>query len=186
MGNHFHLVLEALKGRDLSAFMAGLQRRYTAYHHRLGREAQQDAYGYLWQGRFKSPMVERETHLFACGRYVERNPVRAGLVEEPWAYVWSSARAYALGEDDGVTDVAFNGSYLSLGKETKDRQAEWRAYLTQAPPAQEEALFRGAHQPVGMGAFIAKLVARDGRMTAAHPGIRKDKGHQQDSSGVNS
>ena len=131
-------------------------------------------------------MVERETHLFACGRYVERNPVRAGLVEVPWDYVWSSSRAYAIGEDDGLTDIAFNGPYLSLGKETKERQAEWRAYLTQTPPAQEEALFRGAHNSVGTGAFIAKLVERNGRLTSVHPGIRKELGQKRDSKGVNS
>jgi putative transposase len=62
-------------------------------------------------------LVKRENYLLACGRYVERNPLRACLVEGPLAYPWPGARDYSLGEDDGLTDVAFNGCYLSLARE---------------------------------------------------------------------
>src|SRR5438552_6128278 len=56
--------------------------------------------GHLWQARFKSPAVEVEEYFLSCGRYIERNPLPARMVEQPWDYHWSSCRHYALGEVD--------------------------------------------------------------------------------------
>ena len=55
---------------------------------------------HLWQGRFKSPAVAVEDYFLSCARYIERNPVEAGLVTEPWLYRWSSCRSYVLGTAD--------------------------------------------------------------------------------------
>ena len=173
MGNHFHLVLEVVKARELSSFMAGLQRKYTAFHHRKRRHRGDDACGYLWQGRFKSPLVERGSHLFAVGRYVEKNPVRAKLAEKPWDYPWSSARDYAFGDTGVLTDASYNKDFLSLGATPEERGEAWRSYLLDPEAEREEPLFRGGRNPVGSEAFLSRLLLRNGRQTTAHAGARK-------------
>jgi putative transposase len=72
----------------------------VSYWHHYRRRY--DLVGHLFQNRFKSPAVEAEGYLLSCGRYIERNPVEAGLVAPPWEYQWSSCRAYALGEADAL------------------------------------------------------------------------------------
>jgi putative transposase len=173
MGNHFHLVLDVRDSKVLTALMAGLQRKYTALHHRRRRERREDACGYLWQGRFKSPMVERDPHLLACGRYVERNPVRAGLAEIPWDYRWSSARAYALGWQDGITDTRANGMYLSLASEPDQRETAWRTFLSENDAVDDEALFRGGKAAVGSERFLKRITVRRGRQAYSRRGKRR-------------
>jgi putative transposase len=107
---------------------------------------------------------------------VERNPVRAGISDTPWDYPWSSARAYAQGTDDGLTDVDFNGPYLTLGKSEEARQSAWREYLLDASAQDEEGLFRDGRNPVGRKAFVERILVREGRMTTAHRGAKKRKG----------
>lgn len=92
MSNHFHLLVQCAEPRELSAWMAGLLRAYVYYSHR-----RTGFVVYLWQGRFKSPAVAIEEYFLSCARYIERNPVAAGIAAEPWSYPWSSAAAYAVG-----------------------------------------------------------------------------------------
>src|SRR5262249_33358114 len=95
MNNHFHLLVQLDNPRRLSSLMAGLLLAYVPYFNR-----KYGVVGHLWQGRFKSPIVERQGYWLSCGRYIERNPVAAGLVSQPWLYPFSSCRAYVLGEAD--------------------------------------------------------------------------------------
>jgi REP element-mobilizing transposase RayT len=88
--NHFHLLVQMPTAQALSACLAGLLRSYVHYFNR-----RHGFVGHLWQGRFKSPAVEVEAYFLSCARYIERNPVAAGLVTLPWKYEWSSCRAYA-------------------------------------------------------------------------------------------
>jgi putative transposase len=83
--------------------------------------------GHLWQGRFKSPAVAVEEYFLSCARYIERNPVEAGLVPEPWLYRWSSCPAYALGVPDPL--LSYNVWYQSLGADAAQRQQRWREFL---------------------------------------------------------
>ncbi|MDP1854153.1 MAG: transposase [Candidatus Omnitrophota bacterium] len=92
MPNHYHIVTAIEEPEKISSVMAGLGRSYACYHHRKHKTA-----GYLWQGRFKSQPIQKELYLMACGRYVERNPVKAGIIEAAWEYPYSSARFYASG-----------------------------------------------------------------------------------------
>ncbi len=79
MDNHFHLLLQLAQADRLSRVVAGLLVSYWhPYRRRYG------LVGHLFQGRFKSPAVEAETYLLSCGRYVERNPLGAGLLARPW------------------------------------------------------------------------------------------------------
>ena len=80
MTNHFHLLLQLADPRRLSSLMAGLLLAYVRYCNR-----QHNFVGHLFQGRFKSPLVQREGYWLSCGRYSERNPLEAGLVAAPWA-----------------------------------------------------------------------------------------------------
>jgi putative transposase len=79
MGNHFHLLLQLPDARTLSPLLAGLQ---VAYWHHYRRRYH--LVGQLFQGRCKTPAVEAEASLLSCGRYIERNPLVAGLVAVPW------------------------------------------------------------------------------------------------------
>ncbi|HMO52407.1 MAG TPA: transposase [Kiritimatiellia bacterium] len=99
MGNHYHIIVE-LAFENLRAFAGGIQQSYAQYHHKRHRTS-----GVFWQGRFKSKPVEIGSYLVACGRYIERNPVRVGWSELAWNYPWSSAAHYVLNVKDGVTDL---------------------------------------------------------------------------------
>jgi len=99
MSNHYHMLLE-ISFDELRPFLAGLQQKYAMYHH-----SRHGTSGTFWQGRFKSKPVEPGPYLISCGRYIERNPVRASLVTEASEYQWSSAKSYALGQHQSITDL---------------------------------------------------------------------------------
>src|ERR1700722_591609 len=107
MDNHCPLLLQLPQARLLSALLAGLQ---VAYWHHYRRRNQ--LVGHLFQGRSKTPAVEGDDYLLSCGRYIERNPVAAGLVGQPWDYRWSSCRCYALGVANAL--LADNPWYQEL------------------------------------------------------------------------
>jgi putative transposase len=135
MDNHFHLLLQLPDPKVLSRLLAGL---LVAYWHHYRRRYH--LVGHLFQGRCKTPAVEADAYLLSCGRYIERNPLEAGLVVEPWQYRWSSCRAYALGEADSL--LAANPWYEVLAGTARQRQALWRAFLM-ADDANEEVVRRG-------------------------------------------
>lgn len=150
MPNHVHLVLVPSDEDGLRRSLGETHRRYTR---RINRR--EDWRGHLWQERFHSyPMDER--HLLACVRYVELNPVRAGLVAQPRDWRWSSARAHLGGSDDGVTRLA----------PLQQRVPDWKAFL--AGGLEEDMLEavrkhqRSGH-PLGSTDFSAMLEERLGR-----------------------
>ena len=135
MSNHFHLLLQLADPAKLSSLAAGLLRSYVHYYHRRSGFC-----GHLWQGRFKSPAIEVERYLLSCGRYIERNPVEAGLVELAWDYPWSSSRHYALAMADKLLET--NPWYEQFGNDAEVRQRRWREFLQDADPL-EQAVRRG-------------------------------------------
>ncbi len=152
MNNHFHLVMELAKPEELSGIMAGVLRSYVHYHHRKYKSS-----GHLWQGRFKSQAIEKELYLLACGRYVERNPVRAKIVKYAWEWSYSSARFYAFGKEDGLT--ALNPVYEQWdeGKEIL-RQQRYQEWITIPDEEEEVELFKNADKTVGSEGFLGRLV----------------------------
>ena len=80
--------------------------------------------GTLWEGRFKASLVNAEEYLLLCYRYIEFNPVRAGMVPDPGAYPWSSYRSHGLGERDEL--IRDHELYLALGANTDDRRRAYR------------------------------------------------------------
>src|SRR5262249_39677158 len=135
MSNHFHLLADCPSPVALSKWMAGVLRSYVHYANR-----RYGFVGHLFQGRFQSPVVGGEGYFLSCARYIERNPVRAGMVTEPWEYRWSSCRAYAVGEDNGL--LSYNVWYQTLAASAGERPTRWRAFLLGDDP-REEAIRRG-------------------------------------------
>ena len=156
MSNHFHLLLQFGDPRQLSGAMAGFLRCYVHHFHR-----RHGFVGHLWQGRFKSPCVERDGYLLSCGRYIERNPVEAGLAALPWDYGWSSCRAYALGQSDPL--LAESPCYLGLAAAPEQRMSFWRTFLLGEDP--READVGREDGVVGDDEFRRRLAERHGRLT---------------------
>jgi putative transposase len=152
MSNHFHLLLQLPEPRTLSRLVAGL---LVAYWHHYRRRY--GLVGHLFQGRFKSPAVEAESYLLSCGRYVERNPVEAGLVTEPWRYRWSSCPAYACGAADPL--LAINPWYEQLSAEPAGRQALWRDFVQGEDP--KEDVVRRQDWVIGSAEFRTWLQHRE-------------------------
>jgi putative transposase len=154
MTNHFHLLLQLPQPERLSVLMAGLLRAYVHHMHRRHRFV-----GHLWQGRFKSPMVQEEAYWLSCGRYIERNPLEAQMVTEPWHYRWSSAAAYALGREDPLVEE--NPWYRELSQEPERRQRLWQEFLHGDDPREE--VIRRADWVAGDAAFQQRLALERGR-----------------------
>ncbi|MBV1790838.1 transposase [Marinobacterium sp. D7] len=120
MTNHVHLLATSMEEGGASRLMQSLGRQYVRYFNHTYRRS-----GTLWEGRFKSCLVQIEEYLLQCYRYIELNPVRAGMVSDPSDYVWSSYRCNALGvKSDLLTP---HGQYLCLGKTEDERLANYRA-----------------------------------------------------------
>lgn len=114
MSNHYHLLLELDDPCLLSGFMAGFNRAYTHYYHKVNKSS-----GLLWQGRFKSQPVQKENYMLVCGRYIERNPVVANIVSEAVDYTYSSAKFYC----SGIFDIEFIKKFVRQGRQLVPRRA---------------------------------------------------------------
>lgn len=110
MTNHVHLLLTPERMDSCGRLFKRLGVLHTQYTNRRYERT-----GTLWEGRFKSCLVQSEHYLIACQRYIELNPVRAGMVSHPGAYAWSSYRANAEGEQDFL--ITPHGDYLNLGRD---------------------------------------------------------------------
>jgi putative transposase len=169
LGNHFHLLLQLPEARDLSRLLAGLVVAY--WHHYRRRYA---LVGHLFQGRCKTPAVEADAYLLSCGRYIERNPVEAGLVAEPWEYRWSSCRSYAQGEPDPL--LAANPWYEELATDPERRRELWRAFQLGEDP--KEAVVQRQDWVIGGEGFRRRMqrqAARPVPRRAGRPGGPKKK-----------
>jgi len=167
MSNHYHLLLEMAEPEQVSGCMAGLSRAYTHYYHKTYQTC-----GYLWQGRFKLQPLEKETYLIACGRYIERNPVRAGIVAVAELYPYSSAAYYCLGKADTITTES--PCYHDFGRDDTERKEEYKIFLLSFNE-EEERLFRDCEYPQGSDEFKRRLLRTNGRYIPKRRGKpRKD------------
>ena len=99
MNTHFHLLVSMAHVEQFSKGMKELKRLYANWAHK-----EQKRYGPIWWGRFGSQVIEDERYLYACGLYIEMNPVKAGLVLTPEEWEYSSSRHYFLGTKDSLID----------------------------------------------------------------------------------
>jgi len=153
MTNHVHLIAVPQREESLAKAVGRTHFAYTQYVNRLhGRS------GHLWQNRFHSCALDDE-HYWAAMRYVERNPVRAGLVRRAWRYPWSSAAAHCGGRDDtGLLDLDA-WAEESVGW-------DWRAALREPQDERIVAALRlgtSRGRPLGSDSFISKLEHLVGR-----------------------
>ncbi len=120
MTNHTHILVTPGARESVSRLLQYLGRHYVPYiNNKYGRS------GTLWEGRFKASLIDAEAYLLACYRYIELNPVRAGMVAVPGEYLWSSYQANALGAENPM--LTGHALYLALDADTQTRQAKYRA-----------------------------------------------------------
>jgi len=119
MTNHVHLLLTPHLARGLSLLMKFLGQCYAQYMNRTHRRS-----GTLWEGRFRSSLVQSPRYVLACYRYIELNPVRAHMVKHPADYPWSSYAVNAEGRE--MKWLAPHGEYLALGLEDESRRSAYR------------------------------------------------------------
>ncbi len=174
MTNHVHLVATPSRPESLALVMQAVGRQYVRYFNRRhGRT------GTLWEGRYRASIIQEDRYFLACQRYVEMNPVEAGMVHLPEAFRWSS-NAHHLGL---VSDslVSPHRLYWALGNTPFEREAAYRQ-LFEEPPAEDTArlalaLDRG--HAVAEEAFLGKLEAQTGRPWLRRPVGRPRKSPSQ-------
>jgi putative transposase len=120
MTNHVHLLATPSTDDGIPLMMQSLGRRYVR-HFNLAYSRS----GTLWEGRYRSSAVQTEDYLLACYRYIELNPVRAGMVDDPAQYRWSSYHCNALGRDAALCTP--HPQYLALARFTDERLVAYRA-----------------------------------------------------------
>ena len=133
MNNHVHLLIETKENSSLSKVMQGIHLVYTIWFNRKKGKV-----GHLWQDRYRSAVIERDHYLLECGRYIERNPLRAGVVKDPREYPWSSYRVYGYGKGDGLTDR--HDLYGVMGKGPFQRQRAYREYVCSNRDKEEQEI----------------------------------------------
>ena len=173
MTNHLHFLLTPNNEKALASFMQSVANRYVRFFN-----ADRKRTGTIWEGRFKSCLVESDRYAMTLYRYIERNPVRAGLVESEADYRWSSYHANALGKQDLL--VTAHPLYTALGKNPSALQNEYQT-LFDEPVIQNQdeqidtATMKG--EVLGSTAFHERIQALVGRPTqlGSHGGDRKSK-----------
>ena len=119
MTNHVHLLITPETTDGVSRMMQTLGRHYVRYFNHTYRRT-----GTLWEGRFKSCVVDAENYLLVCLRYIELNPVRAGMVAAPGDYTWSSYQSNGLGQPINLWTP--HRIYRDLGATATERSAAYR------------------------------------------------------------
>lgn len=172
MTNHVHLLVESVGESDhLACFMKNVSQRYGQYVNKFyGRS------GTLWEGRFKSSPVSTDRYLLACSRYIEMNPVRAGMVQEPGEYRFSSYQA-KVGEKE-IKWLDYDSSYLGLGKTEDERQQMYKKWFRESIPEFEWKLIRECVQrnwAFGNERFTGEMERELGRRFEVQKAGRKPK-----------
>jgi putative transposase len=145
MTNHAHLLVTAGEARAPARMMQALGRNYVRYfNERHGRT------GTLWEGRYRSSLIDSERYFLQCSRYIETNPVRAGLVRSPADYPWSSFGSNAEGRPNPL--LRLHPLYLALGRSVSMRREAYGALFgTPLAPPELDAIRRATNQGLVLG-----------------------------------
>ena len=130
MTNHVHLLLTSPDSAGISKMMHSAIRRYAGYFNSRYQRT-----GTLWEGRFHSTTIASEFYLLGCHRYIDNNPVRAGMVDRPDQYLWSSHRHYTSDDPDSL--VTPHESVIALAEDIHARRRAYRA-LFDAPEDRDQ------------------------------------------------
>jgi putative transposase len=169
MDNHVHLLLTTRDASGCATLMKSVAQLYAQYVNKTYRRS-----GHVWEGRFKSCLVQSERYALACYRYIEMNPVRAGLVDAARDYAWSSFRVNACGEAASL--VSPHAEYLRLGLIPSERQAAYRDLFGSYAGATEVGQIRRATSSgyvLGDPHFKSKVARVLGRRVDARPPGRR-------------
>jgi len=167
MDNHFHLLLTPDTDDGVPQMMQAVGRRYVRYFNDSHQRS-----GTLWEGRYKSTLIQTEAYLLACMAYIDLNPVRAGLVAQAADFVWSSHRHYiGSSQDRRITPHAL---YWGLGNTPFAREAAYAEMVHNGLAAQQTQCITRAtlHSwALGDAEFVAKLQnLTDRRVSESRPG----------------
>lgn len=127
MTNHVHLLVTPDESQGVSRLMQALGRYYVRYVNQIHKRT-----GTLWEGRYKSTLIDSECYFLAVSRYIEFNPVRAKMVNHPAEYTWSSYQMNGLGR--AIELITPHATYQALGISDKRRQEAYRALFEQPLP----------------------------------------------------
>jgi putative transposase len=162
MSNHFHLLATPETAEGIPQMMQAVGRRYVRHFNQ--RQART---GTLWEGRYRSTLIQAERYLLACMVYIDLNPVRAGMVERADRYPWSSHAFYVSGRADRL--VTPHPIWWELGNTPFAREAAYRQLVESGiDPAQERALTDSALRGWALGDahYVAELQRRTERRVA--------------------
>jgi putative transposase len=123
MSNHLHLLIFSERAGDLPRFMQGVLQTYAAYFRKKFGSV-----GFVFQNRYKSRFINKDSYLLECGRYIERNPLRAKITDNPLNYPWSSYSYYAEGKPNSLIKL-INPLFLGLAEIEKERQRVYSKYV---------------------------------------------------------
>ena len=156
LSNHFHLLLRPTGEASISRIVQSLLVSHTQRYHKHYRSG-----GHVWQGRFKSPVIQNDEHLLTVLRYIEANPLRANLVTRAEKYPWSSYLVHGAGRVSDLVDSLI--TYDELSPYPKIRQRKWSEKVHR--PIEEAALARLRRStesglPYGDEAWVARLAKK--------------------------
>ena len=179
MTNHSHLLLTPEQADRVPQVLISVGRRYVQYINRTyGRT------GTLWGGRYKSSLVQAETYLLLCQRYIELNPVGAGIVADPADYHWSSYRANTLGASDAL--LSPHALYLALSADDDARRAAYRELFRATldeKPLRNLRLALKQDQLIGNDRFYREIEAMTGQRRVLRRRGRPRKRDEEASAG---
>jgi putative transposase len=165
MINHFHLLISPEKNENISLLMKLLGAKYVRYINKAyGRT------GTLWEGRFKCSLVQEELYFLSCLRYIEMNPLRAGMVNSPEMYRWSSFRFRGFGEKSPFLDL--DPWYNSLAEQAQERQFAYRKFFQDSASEKASESIRGMIRKgsvVGNREFEQEIETITGRKVHVRP-----------------
>ena len=155
MPNHHHFLLQSQNPENLPKFMQALMLVYAQHIQRKYGKV-----GHIWQGRYKSPIIQRDEYLAYCGYYIEDNPRRAGLVKDLKDWSWSSYHFYAFGKLDPIIDV--DPEYFKLGVTPEEKQQNYRKFIMMA---EDKNWLENIHQKLNQGIlgsekFVKEMVEK--------------------------
>ena len=177
MTNHVHLLMTPEREDGTSKVMQSVGRYYVQYfNHQYKRT------GTLWEGRYKATLLDSESYLLTCSRYIELNPVRAGMVEYPSDYPWSSYGCNATGEANRL--VSAHELYLALGANQQERCEIYRGLFNSHIEARELDEIRNATNKswvLGTSRFKERIEAMTARQAKpkGRGGDRKSKKYRE-------
>jgi len=158
MTNHVHVLATPAEAGAIARMMQAIGRRYVGcFNARYGRT------GTLWEGRYKAALVGSQRYVLACYRYIELNPVRAGMVSSPEEYRWSSHGHNALGARQSL--ITAHPSYMALASDDTTRYVRYRQFIAaRADPDEAESIHKHTAQQrvFGNERFQAQIAALTG------------------------